>query len=121
MLLVWGMAAGGPQFRDAVAAATEASGTGRSPMGLGYEVCLSIDYLDFAPAAAAAHRPPWRAWPRRRSPGPAARDGGGRTSAHPAAGSGSGRTDSNSTAAASTALVDTGVSRRPVMQFRADH
>ena len=50
MLLEWGKAAGGPQFRDAVAAATEANGTGRSPTGLGYEVCLSIDYLDFAPA-----------------------------------------------------------------------
>jgi hypothetical protein len=50
MVLEWGKAAGGPQFRDAVAAATEANGTGRSPVGLGYEVCLSIDYLDFAPA-----------------------------------------------------------------------
>ena len=40
---------------------------------------------------------------------------GGRVSARPAAGSGSGRIDSNSTAAASTALVDTGVSRSPVM------
>jgi hypothetical protein len=40
----------GPQFREAVAQATAADGTGRSPSGLGYELCLSIDYLDFAPA-----------------------------------------------------------------------
>jgi hypothetical protein len=51
MLLQWGKDDGGPQFRDAVAAASEATGTGRSPSGLGYELCLSIDYLDFAPAA----------------------------------------------------------------------
>ncbi len=50
MLLEWGKAHGGPQFREAVAAATEANGAGRSPVGLGYEACLSIDYLDFAPA-----------------------------------------------------------------------
>jgi hypothetical protein len=50
MLLQWGKDNGGPQFRDAVAAASEANGIGRSPSGLGYELCLSIDYLDFAPA-----------------------------------------------------------------------
>jgi hypothetical protein len=50
MLLEWGKANGGPQFRDAVAEASEATGIGRSPSGLGYELCLSIDYLDFAPA-----------------------------------------------------------------------
>jgi hypothetical protein len=50
MLLQWGTDNGGPQFRDAVAAASEATGIGRSPSGLGYEICLSIDYLDFAPA-----------------------------------------------------------------------
>ena len=50
MLLQWGKDNGGPQFRDAVAAASQATGTGRSPTGLGYELCLSIDYLDFAPA-----------------------------------------------------------------------
>jgi len=51
MLLEWGKEHGGPPFRDAVAAASEATGIGRSPVGLGYELCLSIDYLDFAPAA----------------------------------------------------------------------
>ena len=50
MLLEWAKDNAGPQFPDAVAEATEATGTGRSPSGLRYQVCLSIDYLDFAPA-----------------------------------------------------------------------
>jgi hypothetical protein len=36
MLLEWGKAADGPQFREAVAQETEATGTGRNPAGLGW-------------------------------------------------------------------------------------
>ncbi len=50
-LLAWAEENGGPQFREAVARASEAAGTSRSPSGLAYDVSLSIDYLDFAPAA----------------------------------------------------------------------
>jgi hypothetical protein len=48
-LLAWAEDNGGPQFRQAVAEASGAAGL--SPSGLAYEVSLSIDYLDFAPAA----------------------------------------------------------------------
>jgi len=34
-----------------VAEASKAAGLSRSPSGLGYDVNLAIDYLDFAPAA----------------------------------------------------------------------
>jgi hypothetical protein len=50
-LLAWAEKNGGPQFREAVAEAAGAAGPGRSPSGLAYDISLSIDYLDFAPAA----------------------------------------------------------------------
>jgi hypothetical protein len=50
-LLDWAEENGGPQFRDAVAQASEAAGLSRSPSGLAYDISLAIDYLDFAPAA----------------------------------------------------------------------
>jgi hypothetical protein len=49
--LGWAEQHGGPQFRAAVAEASQAAGLSRSPAGLAYHVSLAIDYLDFAPAA----------------------------------------------------------------------
>jgi hypothetical protein len=50
-LLGWAGQHGGPQFREAVTSASHAAGLSRSPSGLGCDVSLAIDYLDFAPAA----------------------------------------------------------------------
>ena len=50
-VLTWAEQHSGPQFRAAVAEASAAAGLPRSPSGLGYDVNLAIDYLDFAPAA----------------------------------------------------------------------
>jgi hypothetical protein len=50
-LLDWAGENGGPQFRDAVARASQAAGLSRSPSGLAYDITLSIDYLDCAPSA----------------------------------------------------------------------
>ena len=50
-LLAWAQDNGGPQFRQAVAEATQAAGLSRSPSGLAYDISLAIDVLDFADAA----------------------------------------------------------------------
>jgi hypothetical protein len=50
-LLAWAEENAGPQFREAVAAASEAAGLSRSPSGLAYDISLSIDHLDFSPSA----------------------------------------------------------------------
>jgi hypothetical protein len=49
-VLGWAARHDDPQFRAAVAEASQAAGLSRSPSGLGYDVSLAIDYLDFAPA-----------------------------------------------------------------------
>jgi hypothetical protein len=50
-VLTWAGQYAGPQFRQAVADATEAAaGDRRSPSWLEYTVSLGIDLLDFAPA-----------------------------------------------------------------------
>jgi hypothetical protein len=55
-LLAWAGARGGPDFRAAVAQASQAAGHSRSPGGLYYDVNLAIDYLDYAPAARTGAR-----------------------------------------------------------------
>jgi hypothetical protein len=44
---------GSPELRAAVTGAAEASGLGRAPGALAYQVNLAIDILDFAPAAGS--------------------------------------------------------------------
>ena len=48
-MLYWAERHGGLQFRQALDQATQAA-SGRSRGHWRYEVCLAIDYLDFAPA-----------------------------------------------------------------------
>lgn len=55
-LLAWAGAHAGPEFREALIAASEHAGRSRSPGGLHYDVNLAIDYLDFAPAARTRTR-----------------------------------------------------------------
>ena len=50
-LLDWAGENAGPEFREAVAAASQAAGLSRSPSGLAYDISLSIDHLDFSPSA----------------------------------------------------------------------
>ena len=52
-LLAWAEENGGPQFKEAVAEASEATGLSRSPSGLACDVSLAIDYLDFAGPAGS--------------------------------------------------------------------
>ena len=50
-VLTWAGQHGSLQLETVIAEAAEAAGLGRVPGALGYQVCLAIDYLDFAPAA----------------------------------------------------------------------
>jgi len=49
-LLYWAERHGDPQFRQALGQAAAAAAGGRTRGDLRYDVCLAIDYLDFAPA-----------------------------------------------------------------------
>jgi hypothetical protein len=56
-LLTWAEQHTGPQFRDAVADATQATAGERNcPSHLHHDISLAIDYLDFAPAARKHQR-----------------------------------------------------------------
>jgi hypothetical protein len=50
-VLTWAGQHGSLQLETVVAEAAEAAGLGRAPGALAYQVCLAIDYLDFASAA----------------------------------------------------------------------
>jgi len=55
-LLYWAARHGDRQFRAALDQAARAAADGRTAGHLRYDVCLAIDYLDFAPAVRTPAR-----------------------------------------------------------------
>ena len=54
--LAWAGAHAGPDYHQAVAGITGNAGRGATAGSLYYDVCLAIDYLDFAPPAEGGSR-----------------------------------------------------------------